>query len=188
VVDVNLLEDPDTPFPAGEVNALQCDIIENVVDVAAAVQGRDGFSVFHVIHQQLARFAAADEQSMARLVQCHGEIRCCFFHCPFRDDLVLISIHDGDLSCGGDVDEDAIALGFKLKRFGMTVQLDVGDAGCFHWIDDRQSAAAIADVKAIGSAVYADIVRIILQIDLSCWSMIGPSEHTHRSITGVCHV
>src|SRR5262245_29719787 len=102
---------------------------------------------------------------MAGFIECHGKVRLEFLERPSRCDSSLFAVNYRDLLGLWHIDKDAGPVALHLKRFRMTCELDVADFVPLLWINDNQSAVAVADIDKARSWVQARVVSIVERPD-----------------------
>jgi hypothetical protein len=92
---------------------------------------------------------------------------------------------NGDLFRIRDIDEGAPGRRLDLEALGMSLQGNRGDHVARHGIDDRQAAIAITDDHGVVARIDANIIGVLLQVDLAKRLEILGAEDPYRAIAGV---
>ena len=108
--------------------------------------------------------AAADKQTMIRLVQKHRIVGCRFFDRPRFRIRSFGAINHGNLTRARHIYKNARTAGFQTERLWMPGQFDVGNFCAGFCINGRERAAALTDIDFLGGFIVTNIVGIIAQL------------------------
>src|SRR5206468_12451592 len=88
-----LFDNINETFATGDVQALACGVVKEVVGVAGNGEVGNGLAGFGVESSEARRFAATDKEAVVRFVQGHGEVGLEFFHRPRGDDETFLTVN-----------------------------------------------------------------------------------------------
>ena len=163
-VRINLLVHKDEALSTGDVNSLAVGVVRHIVCVDRARKAGNLFACIHVQHQQTRRFAGRNEQAAMRLIERHGKVCPGFFQFPIHN-FAGISVNDGDLADGGEIDKNLRAFLLELKRLWMgsdfIFSFETFIGGGVENPDGAFVAIAVTDVNAFRNWVITKLVGIV---------------------------
>src|SRR2546430_2674197 len=119
-VGVHLIEHADDAFASCHIESFASSVVEQVIRVAGAIELRRPLPRPCVKDEQLGRAAAANKEPIVCFIKSHWEVRLGIRDLPLVDYGTSLPVNHCDVACGWHVDENATALGLKLKRLGMS--------------------------------------------------------------------
>src|SRR6266566_6248441 len=182
------VEDVDETLAAADIDAPALCVDEKIVGITAQFNTRNALSVADGMYRESSRGPEGDQDSLGILVEGHRKIRATLFHAPGCLRLAAATIEHRDCPCTRHVHNDLVVAAVKLETLRMHRQREIGDLGSRGWVDRRDAATSVTDQNTLGGWIDADIVRIVAQIDATCFGIVCAAIQANRPITAIGHI